>query len=150
MSHFLFIAGALRERNSRASAELQLSHGLWGLRSQLIRDNLRQYLTAESSGLVYVLKLGLCAGFAIESEVLPPEALDDFVREELRDETRYGFIRVKADRQWGSTPEASLALLQRVLSVPDPGELTRRLNLGMHRLTQAEYDAILQGLEMAG
>lgn len=147
MSHFLFIAGALRERNSQASAELQLAHGLWGLRSPLIRDNLRRYLTGESRGLVYVLKLGLCAGFAIGSDVLPPEELDAFVREELREETRYGFIRVKTDRQWPSTPEASLALLQRVLSVPDAAELTRRLNLGMHRLTQAEYDAIVEGLE---
>jgi len=149
MSHFLFIAGALRERNSQASAELQLSHGLWGLRSALIRDNLRRYLTGESQGLVYVLKLGVCAGFSIESEVLPPDELDGFVREELREETRYGFIRVKTGRQWQSTPEASQGLLQRVLEVSDPAELTRRLNLGMHRLTQAEYDAIVQGLEAA-
>lgn len=149
MSHFLFIAGALRERNSQASAELQLSHGLWGLRSALIRDNLRRYLTGESRGLVYVLKLGICAGFPIQSDVLPPDELDGFVREELREETRYGFIRVKADRQWQSTPEASQALLQQVLAVSDPAELTRRLNLGMHRLTQAEYEAIVQGLESA-
>ena len=29
MSHFLFVAGALRERTSEESAELQLGHGLW-------------------------------------------------------------------------------------------------------------------------
>ena len=94
MSHFLFIAGALRERNSQASAEIQLSHEVWGLRTALIRDNLRTYLTADSCGLVYVLKLGICAGFSIVSDVLPPERLDEFVREELREETRYGFVRV--------------------------------------------------------
>ncbi len=146
MSHFLFIAGALRERSSQASAELQLSHELWGIRTALIRDNLRTYLTGNSCGLVYVLKLGLCAGFRIISEVLPPEQLDAFVREELREETRYGFVRVQPTSQWTSTPESSQALLHRVLEVPDQGELTRRLTLGMHRLTQEQYDALIKAL----
>lgn len=146
MSHFLFIAGALRERNSQASAEIQLSHEVWGLRTALIRDNLRTYLTADSCGLVYVLKLGICAGFSIVSEVLPPERLDEFVREELREETRYGFVRVQRTSQWTSTPESSQALLHRILEVPDQGELTRRLNLGMHRLTQEQYEALIKAL----
>lgn len=146
MSHFLFIAGALRERNSQASAEIQLSHEVWGFRTALIRDNLRTYLTADSCGLVYVLKLGICAGFSIVSEVLPPERLDEFVREELREETRYGFVRVQRTSQWTSTPESSQALLHRILEVPDQGELTRRLNLGMHRLTQEQYEALIKAL----
>ncbi len=147
MSHFLFIAGALRERSSQASAEVQLAHDLWGLRTALIRDNLRTYMTDGSCGLVYVLKQGLRAGFAIQSRVLPPEDLDEFVRDELRDETRYGFVRVKVMQRWQSTPEASLALLHQVLEVPDQAELTRRLNLGMHRVTQEQYAALLKGLE---
>lgn len=146
MSHFLFIAGALRERSSQASAELQLSRELWGLRTALIRDNLRTYLTPGSCGLVYVLKQGICAGFSILSGVLAPEELDEFVRDELRAETAYGFVRVKPWVAWQSTPEASQALLNRVLAIPDHAELTRRLNLGMHRLTQEQYDAIVQGL----
>jgi hypothetical protein len=146
MSHFLFVAGALRERSSQASAELQLSHEIWGLRTALIRDNLRTYLTPESYGLVYVLKQGICAGFRIVSEVLPPEALDGFVREELRAETRYGFVRVQVTSQWASTPEGSQALLHRILEVPDQAELTRRLTLGMHRLTQDQYGALVKAL----
>jgi len=146
MSHFLFVAGALRERSSQASAELQLSYEVWGLRTALIRDNLRTYLTAESCGLVYALKLGICAGFRILSEVLPPEALDGFVREELRAETSYGFVRVQVTSQWASTPESSQALLHRVLEVPDQAELTRRLALGMHRLTHDQYGALIKAL----
>ncbi|MBI5410948.1 MAG: hypothetical protein HZA21_03045 [Nitrospirae bacterium] len=146
MSHFLFIAGALRERNSQASAEIQLSHEVWGLRTALIRDNLRAYLTGDSCGLVYVLKLGICAGFSIVSEVLPSEQLNEFIREELREETRYGFVRVQLTSQWVSTPESSQALLHRILEVPDQGELTRRLNLGMHRLTQDQYEALIKAL----
>ncbi|MFM8552157.1 MAG: hypothetical protein ACKOCD_07590 [Nitrospiraceae bacterium] len=146
MSHFLFIAGALHERSSQVSADVQIAHELWGLRTALIRDNLRTYLSNGSCGLVYVLKQGLCAGFAIRSHVLPPEDLGEFVRDELREETRYGFVRVQPAQSWQSTPEASLALLQSVLDVPDQAELTRRLNLGMHRLTQEQYDAILAEL----
>lgn len=146
MSHFLFVAGALRECSSQASADAQLSHELWGLRTALIRDNLRTYLKGDSCGLVYVLKQGLCAGFAIRSAVLPPEELDAFVRDELREETRYGFVRVQVTRSWHSTPEASLALLHLVLEVPDQAELSRRLALGMHRLTQEQYAAILKAL----
>jgi hypothetical protein len=37
-------------------------------------------------------------------------------------------------------------LLQRVLDIKESTELTRRLSLGMHRLDQAEYQAILEGL----
>jgi hypothetical protein len=146
MSHFLFIAGALRERSSQESAELQLAHELWGVRTALIRDNLTAYLTPESCGLVYVLKIGVCAGFRLASGVLPATDLSQFVRDELRAETAYGFVRTAAIQAWPATSEASLALLRRVLDVPDPAELTRRLNLGMHRLTQEQYEAIRQGL----
>ena len=65
MSHFLFIAGALRERTSQESAELQLGAGIWGLCTALIRDNLQKFLTPESHGLVYVLKEGIRAEFAM-------------------------------------------------------------------------------------
>ncbi len=146
MSHFLFVASALRERNSRESAELQLAHDLWGLRTSLIRDNLQQYLADESCGLVYVVKEGISAQFKIVSQILPFDALDEFTRDELRTEARYGFVRVRLLQQWQSSPEASLGLLARVLEVPDRAELSRRLNLGMHRLTEDQYDAILKGL----
>lgn len=146
MSHFLFVAGALRERSSQVSAELQLAHGLWGLRSALIRDNLQAYLTPTSCGLVYVLKVGISAGFTILSDVRPPEALDPLIRDELREETRYGFVAVRPSLSWQSTPDQTLALLHRTLDVPDQPELTRRLNLGMHRLTQAQYDSMLKAL----
>lgn len=146
MSHFLFVAPALRERSSRDSAELQLAHGLWGLQTALIRDNLQQYLTDHSFGLVYVLKAGLSAHFKIVSGILLPESLDEFIRDELRTEVRYGFVRVRLVDRWESDPETSLNLLQNVLEVPNRAELTRRLNLGMHRLTNEEYEAIVQAL----
>jgi len=146
MSHFLFISGALRERTSLASAELQLAHELWGLRTALIRDNLGAYLTDQSCGLVYVLKLGICAGFTIISGILPPDRLDEFKRDELRAETRYGFVRVKPLQTWRTTAEESLSLLHTVLEVPDQTELARRLNLGMHRLTQDQYEALVKAL----
>ena len=146
VSHFLFISGALRERTSLASAELQLAHELWGLRTALIRDNLGAYLTDHSCGLVYVLKLGICAGFKIVSGVLPPHSLDEFTRDELRAETRYGLVRIKPLQTWKTTAEESLTLLHQVLAVPDQTELARRLNLGMHRLTQEQYEALVKAL----
>ncbi len=146
MSHFLFVAGALRERSSLESAQAQLSHEVWGLRTALIRDNLKAYLTDRSNGLVYVLKVGICAGFRIASAVLPPGELSEFVRDELRAETAYGFIKVAEIQAWNTSTETSLALLHRVLEVPDQAELTRRLNLGMHRLTQDQYEAIRSAL----
>jgi hypothetical protein len=146
VSHFLFIAAALRERTSEESAELQLSHGLWGLCTSLMRTNLQSYLGLQSRGLVYVLKAGLCAEF----QILPPpqdfSLLDEFLKDEFRTEARYGFVRVDGIRRWTWSPQASQALLLRVLNIPDQAELTRRLALGMHRLTQAEYDAIVQGI----
>ena len=132
VSHFLFISGALRERTSLASAELQLAHELWGLRTALIRDNLGAYLTDHSCGLVYILKLGICAGFKIVSGVLPPHSLDE--------------LRIKPLQTWKTTAEESLALLHQVLAVPDQTELARRLNLGMHRLTQEQYEALVKAL----
>jgi hypothetical protein len=146
VSHFLFIAAALRERTSEESAKLQLSHGLWGLCTSLMRTNLQSYLGPQSQGLVYVLKVGLCAEFRI----LPPpqdfSSLDDFLKDELRTEARYGFVRVDGIRRWIWSPQASQALLLQVLNIPDHTELTRRLTLGMHRLTQAEYDALVRGI----
>jgi hypothetical protein len=44
------------------------------------------------------------------------------------------------------SPAASQALLFNALQVADQAELTRRLRLGMHRLTQAEYDEIMKGV----
>lgn len=149
MSHFLFIAGALRERSSEESADLQLSRRLWGLCTSLIRTNLQAYLQPDSRGLVYVLKVGLCAEFSI---IPPPQefaSLDEFLKDELRTEARYGFVRIDSVRRWSWSPQASQALLMRALNIPDQAELTRRLTLGMHRLTQEEYDAIAKGIAEA-
>ena len=147
MSHFLFIAGALRERTSEESAGLQLSHGLWGLCTNLIQTNLRMYLTPESRGLVYVLKVGLCAEFQIASPVLGPSDLDPFLKDELRTETRFGLVRIKEVRRWGLSSAASQTVLLNVLQIPDQAELSRRLTLGMHRLTQAEYETIVKEMQ---
>ncbi len=146
MSHFLFIAAALRERTSEESAELQLSHGLWGLCTTLIRTNLQAYLTPESRGLVYVLKAGLCAEFTIVPPLLDFAKLDEFLKDDLRTEARFGFIRVQGIKRWTWSPQASQALLQRVLHIADQAELTRRLALGMHRLTAEEFKAIVEGV----
>lgn len=146
MSHFLFIAGALRERTSEESAELQFSHGLWGLCTSLIRTNLQTYLTPESRGLVYILKAGLCADFAIVPPVQDFARLDDFLKDDLRTEARYGFVRIQGIERWMSSTQASQTLLQLALHIPDQAELTRRLALGMHRLTAEEYAAIVKGV----
>ena len=146
MSHFLFVAGALRERTSEESAELQLGHGLWGLCTGLIRTNLHTYLDAESRGLVYVLKVGLYAKFQIVSPVLDFSALDAFLSDDLRTEARFGFVRIGGVRRLACSSAASQALLLSVLQVADQAELTRRLRLGMHRLMHAEYDAIMRGV----
>lgn len=146
MSHFLFTAATLRERSSVDSAELQLRHGLWGCCTALIQQNLAKYLAPESCGLVYVLKVGICAEFRIGSPVLRLQDMDEFLREDLRTEARFGFIRVLPTRRWTGTPQESHALLQEVLQIPEPAELTRRLGLGMHRLTDVEYQAIVERL----
>lgn len=146
MSHFLFVAGTLRERSSPESASLQLSHGLWGCCSALIRDNLTTFLTPDSHALVYVLKAGICADVKIVSAVLPLQQMDEFLREDFKTEARFGFVRVELTKQWTSTPQESHGLLQSVLQIPDQAELTRRLSLGMHRLTEEEYRAILADL----
>jgi hypothetical protein len=145
-THFLFIAGAFKERSSRQSAEVQLGQGIWGLRSAIIRDNLRRYLSPDARGLVYILKEGIRVEFAIVSEVLSFQDLDEFVRDEVRTEARYGCVKVRPTRQWASSAEESLGLLERVLKIPDKAELTRRLNLGMHGLTQDQYSRIVQAL----
>ena len=147
MSHFLFIAGALRERSSKESAERQLSAGLWGLCTPLIRDNLEKFLTPESHGLVYILKEGIRAEFGILTGVQPFASLDDLMKDEFRAEARYGFIQVDVSRRYDSSAGASQTLLQSVLNVPDQAELTRRFNLGMHRLTEEEFQAVLKGLK---
>lgn len=146
MNHFLFIAAPLRERTSEESAELQLSRGLWGLCTSLIRTNLQNYLVPQSQGIVYVLKVGLCAEFTI---VPPPQdfsRLDEFLKDELRTEARYGFVRIEGVKRWTWSPQPSQALLLRVLNIPDQAELSRRLALGMHRLTEGEYEAITKGI----
>jgi hypothetical protein len=149
MSHFLFVAGALRERTSEESAELQLGHGLWGLCTELIRTNLQTYLDAESRGLVYVLKVGIYAEFQMVPPALDFPALDAFLRDDLRTEARFGFVRIKGVRRIAYSSAASQALLLNVLQIADQAELARRLRLGMHRLTQSEYDAIMKGTTIA-
>jgi hypothetical protein len=146
MSHFLFTAATLRERSSLDSAELQLRRRLWGCCTALIQQNLTRYLTPESRGLVYVLKVGVCVEFRIVSPVLRLQDMDEFLREDFRTEARHGFVRVEPTRRWQSTPQDSHMVLQEVLQIPDQAELTRRLSLGMHRLTEAEYQAIVQRL----
>lgn len=146
MSHFLFVAGTLRERSSPESASLQLTHGLWGCCSALIRDNLTTFLTPDSHALIYVLKAGICADIKIVSAVLPLQQMDEFLREDFKTEARFGFVRVELRKQWTSTPQESHGLLQSVLQIADQAELTRRLSLGMHRLTEEEYRAIVTGL----
>ncbi len=144
MNHFLFVAGALRERTSEESAELQLGYGLWGLCTELIRKNLGAYLDTESRGLVYVLKVGICAEFQLVPPVLDFSALDAFLGDELRTEARFGFVRIEGVRRFVCSPAASQSLLLNVLQIADQAELARRLRLGMHRLTQAEYGAIIR------
>ena len=146
MSDFLFIVPALRERTSEASADLQLSHGLWGLCTALIRSNLQTYLTPQSRGLVYVLKVGLCAEFNIVPPVQDFSVLDEFLKDELRTEARHGFVRIDDIKRWTWSAHASQALLLLSLSIQDQTELTRRLALGMHRLTPEQYEAILTGI----
>jgi hypothetical protein len=146
VSDFLFIVPALRERTSEESAALQLSQGRWGLCTALIRSNLQTYLNTESRGLVYVLKIGLCAEFKLLPPVQDFSALDEFHKDELRMEARYGFIPIDGIKQWTWSAHASQALLLRVLKIPDQAELTRRLALGMHRLSAEEYEAILTGI----
>ncbi|CAE6736737.1 hypothetical protein [Nitrospira defluvii] len=146
MSHFLFIAGALRERSSLDSAELQLGAGIWGLCTALIRDNLQKFLTPDSHGLVYVLKEGIRAEFLIVSPVQPFQALDELLKDEVRTEARYGFVRVRPVRRWQAHAPDCQALLQQVLGIEEQSELSRRLALGMHRLTDAEYRTIVERL----
>src|SRR6185295_6829343 len=146
MSHFLFVAGALRERTSEESAELQLGNSLWGLCTGLIRTNLQTYLDADSHGLVYVLKVGLYAEFQMLSQVLDFSSLDAFLSDDLRTEARFGFVRIGGVRRLACSAVASQALLLSVLQIADQAELSRRMRLGMHRLTHAEYDAIILGL----
>ena len=149
MSHFLFIVPALRERTSEESAELQLSQGLWGLCTALIRSNLQTYLTPESRGLVYVLKVGLCAEFVLVPPIKDFSALDEFLKDELRTEARHGFVPIDAIKRWTWSAHASQALVMRVLKIQDQ-ELARRFALGMHRLTIDEYEAIRTGIREAG
>ncbi|TLY27275.1 MAG: hypothetical protein E6K66_01215 [Nitrospirae bacterium] len=139
------MAGALRERSSEESTELQLGQGLWGLSTGLIRTNLQTYLDAESRGLVYVLKVGLYAEFQMVSPVLDFSALDAFLSDDLRTEARFGFVRINGVRRLACSAVASQALLLNVLQIADQAELARRLRLGMHRLTQAEYAGIMRG-----
>jgi len=146
MSHFLFVAGTLRERSSPESASLQLTHGLWGCCTALIRDNLTTFLTPDSHALIYVLKAGICADVKITSPVLSLQQMDEFLREDFKTEARFGFVRVELTQQWTSTPQESHSLLQTVLKIEDQAELTRRLSLGMHRLTANEYQAIVSSL----
>ena len=146
MNHFLFVAGALRERTSEESAELQLGHCLWGLCTELIQKNLGTYLDTESRGLVYVLKAGICAEFQLVPPVLEFSALDAFLGDELRTEARFGFVRIDGVRRFTYSSAASQSLLLNVLQIADQAELTRRLRLGMHRLTQIEYETIMQGV----
>ena len=146
MSDFLFIVPALRERTSEESAALQLSQGVWGVCTALIRSNLQTYVTPESRGLVYVLKIGLCAQFTLLPPVQDFSSLDQFHKDELRMEARHGFVRIDGIKQWTWSAHASQALLLRVLKIPDQAELTRRFALGMHRLSREEYEAILVGI----
>ena len=128
---------------------MQLSQGVWGLCTALIRSNLQTYLTPESRGLVYVLKVGLCAEFVLMPPINDFSALDEFVKDELRTEARHGFVRIDAIKRWTWSAHASQALVMQVLKIQDQ-ELARRFALGMHRLTIDEYEAIRRGIREAG
>jgi hypothetical protein len=82
--------------------------------------------------------------------MVPPaldfSALDAFLSDDLRTEARFGFVRIKGVRRIAHSSAASQALLLNVLQIADQAELARRLRLGMHRLTQSEYDAIILGV----
>lgn len=144
--HFLFVAGPTKGRSAVESVQVQLGHGIWGLRTPLIKDNLRQLLSKQAHGLVYVVKEGLRVEFEITSGVCAFGDLDDLLRDEVRAEAWYGFVRVRPLRLWDSSPQTSTALLARVLGVPDRAELTRRLNLGMHGLTESQFAGLLEGM----
>jgi hypothetical protein len=122
---------------------------VWGLCTALIRSNLQTYLTPESRGLVYVLKVGLCAEFVLVPPIKDFSALDEFVKDELRTEARHGFVRIDAIKRWTWSAHASQALVMEVLKIQDQ-ELARRFALGMHRLTIDEYEAIRRGIREAG
>jgi hypothetical protein len=94
---------------------------------------------------VYVLKVGIYAEFRIMPPVLDFSALDAFLSDELRTEARFGFVQIEEVRRLECSSVMSQSLLLNVLQIADQAELTRRLKLGMHRLTQVEYDAIMQG-----
>jgi hypothetical protein len=96
-----------------------------------------------------VLKVGLCADFALVPPIKEFSVLDDFLKDELRTEARHGFVRIDAITRWTWSAHASQALLMRVLKIQDQ-ELARRLALGMHRLTDDEYQAIRIGIQEAG
>lgn len=147
MSHFLFIAGALRERSSEESAGLQLSRGVWGLCTSLIRKNLETFVGPQSRGLIYVLKIGLCADVKLVAPVRDFSQLDEFMKDELRTEARFGFIRIEDIRRCAMSSSAAQTMLTEVLCIPDQAELTRRFSLGMHRLTQDEYLAIVNAVQ---
>ncbi len=144
--HFLFVAGPTKGRTAAESLEVQLGHGIWGLRTPLIKDNLQRYLSKPARGVVYVVKEGLRVEFEITSEVCAFGDLDDLLRDEVRAEAWYGFVRIRPLRLWDSSPHESVAVLAHVLAVPDRAELTRRLNLGMHGLTEAQFADILEGV----
>ncbi len=144
--HFLFVAGPTTGRSAAESVQVQLEHGIWGLRTALIKENLRHLLPKQAHGLVYVVKEGLRVEFEITSEVRAFGDLDDLLRDEVRAEAWYGFVRMRPIRLWDSSAHESLTLLTRVLGVPDRAELTRRLNLGMHGLTEAQFEGILEGV----
>ena len=98
--------------------------------------------------MVYVLKIGLCAGFTIIPPVEDFASLDDFLKDEFRTEARYGFVRIDGVKRWAWSVQGSQSLLLRVLQIPEQ-ELSRRLALGMHRLTPEEYEEILTGIRKA-
>lgn len=144
--HFLFVAGPTKGRTAAESVQVQLGHGIWGLRTPLIKDNLQRFLSLPAHGLVYIVKEGLRVEFEITSEVRAFSDLDDLLRDEVRAEAWYGFVGIRPLRLWDSSPHESVALLGRVLGVSDRAELTRRLNLGMHGLTEGQFTAILAGV----
>ncbi len=94
-----------------------------------------------------MLKAGICANFRVASGIQSYAALDDLMKDELKTEARYGFIRIEVLGRYDSSAGQSQNLLQSVLNVPDQAELTRRLTLDMHRLTEEEYQALLGGLK---
>ena len=67
---------------------------------------------------MYVLKEGIRAEFAMTSTVQPFQALDELLKDEVRTEARYGFVRVTPLRRWqGHAPDCQSPITERTSGI---------------------------------